>query len=52
MKKLLLGLEFQMGFGHIREKLRKRKEINEKRKSVVIFGYRAKDFRRNGDTPT
>lgn len=26
-----------MGFGHIREKLRKRKEINEKRKGVVIF---------------
>jgi hypothetical protein len=26
-----------MGFGHIREELRKRKEINEKRKGVVIF---------------
>jgi hypothetical protein len=37
-----------MGFDHIREKLRKRKEINEKRKGAVIFGNRAKDFRRHG----
>jgi hypothetical protein len=40
-----------MGFGHIREKSRKKKEINEKRKGVVIFGYK-NFFGKIGDTPT
>jgi hypothetical protein len=38
----------QMGFGQIKEKLsKKNRVIKEKRKGAVIFGSKAKNFRRN-----